>query len=271
MKILVKSLTGQTTEAIVSDAATLLELKTSIEALLGVPRDIQKILFAGRELEDDQAKLAENSVADQAVVHLIVKVVFTPSPSTVSGRPVQPAGDEVAHRPIMHQYDPRIPEGTERKTSSPEEIIREALPGQDSRKILFNLRILRLTRGFAIVDFVRIVLSCLKFSGFDSALRFFVRVVLSSSAASYCRNLWELSLQSLVGTFGRSFMSLGAQCVVWSLCHWNDRLSSCSLLVCVLHWKTICRNPVCDLCSSQCIHKLCGFSLLPDTNTPLST
>jgi ubiquitin-like protein Nedd8 len=75
MLVKVKSLTGQVTELEnLPDDALLSDLKARIQQNLGIPTNIQRIIFSGRELAQDDLKLTECGITDGAFVHLVVRM-----------------------------------------------------------------------------------------------------------------------------------------------------------------------------------------------------
>ncbi len=72
-QVTVKNLTGNTTVVNVPPSTTVAQLKGAISEKLGVPVVAQRLLFAGRQLEDDRS-LHEYRFGEDVVVHLVISV-----------------------------------------------------------------------------------------------------------------------------------------------------------------------------------------------------
>lgn len=74
MRIRVRSLTGQTELIEISSIlATVDELKHQVEISLGIPTDLQRLIFQGKELSDEHASLDSYQVTDNCILHLVVR------------------------------------------------------------------------------------------------------------------------------------------------------------------------------------------------------
>ncbi|CAD7704535.1 unnamed protein product, partial [Ostreobium quekettii] len=74
MQIFVKSLRGASLPLLIGGSESASELKATVEDLTGVPAELQRLLFAGRDLDGDSAPLSLSGLRHGATVHLALRL-----------------------------------------------------------------------------------------------------------------------------------------------------------------------------------------------------